>query len=1061
MAKGLNSLSGQTEPREFAGTSTSVRAMKRLGACLEDHPLLREKVPMLDFQEFFSHRGIDYEGDEIKVAKSVTWDGIQASLPKEVASLDVRDFCEGGVLYYINHFEEFMIPLENQIVGATPKTMVTDQEWPKVARGLVEQGLCKVIMEDDLYHVNGVALKNALFAVSKNEFKNGVESLRLIMNLKPVNRLCLSLTGDTPTLPSVTGMTGFYLAENEVLALSSEDIRCFFYLFRVPEAWHRFMGFGRKVPDDLLPSDAGEGRGFLCSLVLPMGFLNSVAIAQHAHRNVIKRSVGSLKPLYGGEAEIRRDRVQSQSQGLFRIYLDNFDELRKVDRRTAETIEGKCSDLVVTVREGYQETGLPRHPGKSVQQHLAAEVQGAWIEGTKGIALAKPSKVVKYIRLALELLLKGHAASQKELQVVAGGFVYVSMFRRPILCGLNHIWRSIVSLDNLPKNKRVILKSEVIEEVARFLCLLPLATMNFRTPFDESVTASDASTTGGGVCVTKGLTPFGVAASEGRVRGERYEDPEGVQILSIGLFDGISALRVALDGLGAPLLGHISVELQEEARRVVESYFPDTLFVLDVTQIDDNMVQSWALRFGSAGLIILGAGPPCQGVSGLNADRRGALRDHRSRLFKEVPRVHKLVRKHFPWAQVQRLVENVSSMDPLDCETMNSAFEDEPWLIDSSGISIARRPRVYWISWELTEGKGALLEWGKQHKLPTKGEVVLQAEVDEKHFLEPGWRRTPGELLPTFTTSRPSEHPMRKPAGLGLCQEHEIARWKQEWHKFPPYQFRDIHCLHHTTLPSRVPNVREREAIMGFPVGFTAQCLKKSLHDSYEHETCRLSLLGNSWHVPLVAWILSQLLSRLGLVQHMSVQEVVNLFIPGCHPSLQGLLLRPPLSQGTATFSDSSFLIQKLWGLTSLKGEDLMLQGESETPLKYHRLRSSVPSKFWRWRTVTGWKWKSSSEHINSLEMRAVLTTIRWRIEQLQQQDVRCLHLVDSLVTLHSLTRGRSSSRKLMRTVMRINSYLLASGLHPLWGYINTKDNPADRPSRWGGSRRWVRKKRK
>ena len=169
--------------------------------------------------------------------------------------------------------------------------------------------------------------------------------------------------------------------------------------------------------------------------------------------------------------------------------------------------------------------------------------------------------------------------------------------------------------------------------------------------------------------------------------------------------------------------------------------------------------------------------------------------------------------------------------------------------------------------------------------------------------------------------------------------------------------------------------------------------------------------------------------------------------------------MRPSLAQSTSTLPLCSALPRKLFGLTSLKGEDLLVHGDSEPPLRYHRLRTSVPSKLWRWKPITGWQWKSSGEHINSLEMRAVYTSIRWRVEQLQQHNCRCVHLVDSLVVLHSLGRGRSSSRKLMRTVMKINSLLLVTGLHALWGYVDTKQNPADRPSRWGGSRRWVKKR--
>lgn len=131
------------------------------------------------------------------------------------------------------------------------------------------------------------------------------------------------------------------------------------------------------------------------------------------------------------------------------------------------------------------------------------------------------------------------------------------------------------------------------------------------------------------------------------------------QVLSIGLFDGIAALRTALDILQTPVAGHISVESNPQAHRVVEANFPGAELVEDVALVDDEMVTRWSLRYSMVGLVLVGAGPPCQGVSGLNADRRGALRDARSVLFQHVPRIVSLCRSRFPWAQVKALIENV------------------------------------------------------------------------------------------------------------------------------------------------------------------------------------------------------------------------------------------------------------------------------------------------------------------------------------------------------------------------------------------------------------------
>ena len=155
------------------------------------------------------------------------------------------------------------------------------------------------------------------------------------------------------------------------------------------------------------------------------------------------------------------------------------------------------------------------------------------------------------------------------------------------------------------------------------------------------------------------------------------------------------------------------------------------------------------------------------------------------------------------------------------------------------------------------------------------------------------------------------------------------------------------------------------------------------------------------------------------------------------------------------------WLVRKLLGQISVKGEDILLQLSTDIPARYHRLRASIPGKLWRWRDVVGWRWTGEAEHINALELRAVKTALVWRIKELQESNSKCLHLVDSLVVLHALSRGRSSSRKLRRTLAKISALLLASGLHVAWGYIDTKQNPADKPSRRPVRKGWLKARRK
>ena len=122
------------------------------------------------------------------------------------------------------------------------------------------------------------------------------------------------------------------------------------------------------------------------------------------------------------------------------------------------------------------------------------------------------------MRLACELLIRG-CASQKELQIVGGGFVYIAMFRRPLLAGLNALWRRIIDLGSHSR-RREALHEHVALELLRFIAMTPLAFMDFRTKISECVTASDASTSGGGLCASKGLSPDGAAAAQAQTRGD-------------------------------------------------------------------------------------------------------------------------------------------------------------------------------------------------------------------------------------------------------------------------------------------------------------------------------------------------------------------------------------------------------------------------------------------------------------------------------------------------------------------------------------------------------------
>jgi hypothetical protein len=158
---------------------------------------------------------------------------------------------------------------------------------------------------------------------------------------------------------------------------------------------------------------------------------------------------------------------------------------------------------------------MPRHEGKSVIREVKAEVQGAIVDGAKGLAYPKGSKLIKYTVMAILFCQLSHC-SQRQAQVICGGLIYFSTFRRQLLGSLNACWAFIESFNQAGRH-RLPIPQFVKLEILRCICLIPLCRMDFRLEMKEQVTCSDASTSGGGICCSSGLSPAGYMVSQGEL----------------------------------------------------------------------------------------------------------------------------------------------------------------------------------------------------------------------------------------------------------------------------------------------------------------------------------------------------------------------------------------------------------------------------------------------------------------------------------------------------------------------------------------------------------------
>jgi hypothetical protein len=109
------------------------------------------------------------------------------------------------------------------------------------------------------------------------------------------------------------------------------------------------------------------------------------------------------------------------------------------------------------------------------------------------------------------------------------------------------------------------------------------------------------------------------------------------------------------------------------------------------------------------------------------------------------------------------------------------------------------------------------------------------------------------------------------------------------------------------------------------------------------------------------------------------------------------------------------------------------------------------------WRVALSGRWErtcdpgacpQAPEHINCLEVRTAGYGIGWALRNFCRFDSRFVMLLDSSVALGALTKGRSSSFPVLRCVRRISALLLATGVRPLYRFVESEANPADLPSR-------------
>ena len=201
--------------------------------------------------------------------------------------------------------------------------------------------------------------------------------------------------------------------------------------------------------------------------------------------------------------------------------------------------------------------------------------------------------------------------------------------------------------------------------------------------------------------------------------------------------------------------------------------------------------------------------------------------------------------------------------------------------------------------------------------------------------------------------------------------------------------------------------------------------------DAKAWEDERLSLLGNAFCAPVVAWLMSHFFAQAQILAapplYRDLVAASTCSAPPGHADEGLALARYFLSRRTRRGTE----LHALLGPTGCRTA----------------ARQSLDASFWKWKTIIAARWRRA-EHINVLEARAHLALVKWRARSQKQHCSRFLHLTDSAVVMAAMAKGRTSSRRLQGAVRQTAAYTLAAHVQPVIAHVRSHRNPADKPSR-------------
>ena len=591
---------------------------------------------------------------------------------------------------------ESLLPLRERNTGPMQaKVHIEKGAEMAVFELLDERGVITWLPESEVFRDETGECLNGLFGVVKQGKTTpaGRPVLRVIMNLVPANRLFEVIHGDVQLLPNGTSWIPLVVSEGEELWVSQGDMAAAFYLYSVPATWYPYFAFNYRVQGERIRRTAGQFYRPCCR-VLPMGWNSSVGILQQLSREILLTQglPGELELHKGTPAPVWFTRTiaeASEARAWWQVYLDNF-----MSAECSEgTYEGLDASLQGKAMSAWHATGVLTADDKQVISAATAVELGIRLDGRLGLLGASPERLFK-TALATVHVLQKHGGSVKDAQIILGRWVFILQFRRAAMAVLSHSWETIETPWASKSKVNLMLK-----ELQMLMCLGPVIQTDMRCEYDDMVTCSDASETGGAAARSAGLSWSGHSLTN--ALQNRGRQPILCPILVVSLFNGVGGAFRIYDILGVRPLGKIAVEINKEASRVTRTAWPDVEEYLDVNLLTKDDVRAWANRYGRAEEVHVWGGFPCVHLSRVRAFRQN-LAGQGSNLFWKLLTVLGWIREVFGvTARVKCCIENVASMDEAARREISAELDIQPIKLDPAdtlpyGRPGARRSSTPW-----------------------------------------------------------------------------------------------------------------------------------------------------------------------------------------------------------------------------------------------------------------------------------------------------------------------------------------------------------------------------